>query len=312
MTASANGLFVTDEEDEEDDANDNDSDDSFHYPQSMPGSTTSPRPASIRSHHTDYFSLTQSSSRQPDLTPQLAQAPEFRVPTHDAPRKVSTNGLNVPVPHAMHSQWERDEVATNCKVCKRRFTFLLRRHHCRRCGRIHCNSCSSLRVVLDPSAVITDPSSHEEPPQVPSLQRVCQTCYDAVTVNVPGSLRLGHPERADGVDVPSSGLSIPSHLRRNDSSSQLSDLGECPVCSKNLADLGPAAVQEDHVRTCLEGDRGPGLHQSGRYLVYKLPQESVLVGTECVICLEEFEKATLVARLSCLCTFHNHCLLAWL
>ncbi len=44
----------------------------------------------------------------------------------------------------------------------------------------------------------------------------------------------------------------------------------CPVCSKNLADLGPTTVQEDHVRTCLEGDSGPGLHQSGRYLVYKV------------------------------------------
>jgi len=130
--------------------------------------------------------------------------------------------------------------------------------------------------------------------------------------DVPTSLRSGQLERTDSIGMPSSSLNIPSHIRRNDSSSQLSDLGECPVCSKNLADLGPAAVQEDHVRTCLEGDGGPGLHQAGRYLVYKLPSESVLIGTECVICLEEFEKAVLVARLSCLCTFHNYCLLAWL
>jgi hypothetical protein len=79
----------------------------------------------------------------------------------------------------------------------------------------------------------------------------------------------------------------------------------CPVCSQNLADLGSAAVQEDHVRTCLEGGAGAS-SQSARYLVYKLPVESALIGTECewactgtgmgltvsagVICLEEFLK----------------------
>jgi hypothetical protein len=43
------------------------------------------------------------------------------------------------------------------------------------------------------------------------------------------------------------------------------------------------------VRNCLDGGAGP-TSQSAKYLVYKLPPESVLVGTECVICLEEFVK----------------------
>lgn len=54
----------------------------------------------------------------------------------------------------------------------------------------------------------------------------------------------------------------------------------CPVCSQNLADLGSAAVQEDHVRMCLEGGAGAS-SQAARYLVYKLPAESALIGTEC-------------------------------
>lgn len=67
----------------------------------------------------------------------------------------------------------------------------------------------------------------------------------------------------------------------------------CPVCNQNLADLGSAAVQEDHVRMCLEGGRtGPASPAAARYLVYKLPVESALIGTECVICLEEFLKGT--------------------
>lgn len=90
-----------------------------------PGTT---RPASIRSYHTDYFSLTRSSSSRPaDLTPTLAQATEFRVPTHDAPQKVSTPRPNTPVPHPMHSQWERDAGVAQCRSCQKRFTFYFRK-----------------------------------------------------------------------------------------------------------------------------------------------------------------------------------------
>lgn len=78
------------------------------------------------------------------------------------------------------------------------------------------------------------------------------------------------------------------------------------MCGSNLADVGPAAAQEAHVRNCLEGGSGSS-PQTARYLVYKLPEESALIGTECaydlleacnptqisipgVICLEEFTK----------------------
>lgn len=92
----------------------------------------------------------------------------------------------------------------------------------------------------------------------------------------------------------------------------------CPVCNRNLDTLGSAAEQEIHVKTCLEG--GGISPQTAKYLVYSLPPESTLIGIECkyspkltaashigvgVICLEEFLKGSMVARLSCLCSFHN-------
>ena len=82
------------------------------------------------------------------------------------------------------------------------------------------------------------------------------------------------------------------------------------------------------MRNCLEGGNGPARQTGAKYLVYRLPAESPLIGTEClsvprvcftcltgfsagVICLEEFAKGSLIARLSCLCTFHNgSCILA--
>lgn len=46
--------------------------------------------------------------------------------------------------------WEPDECATQCRLCKSTFTFLNRRHHCRRCLRVFCGDCTSSknRLVL--------------------------------------------------------------------------------------------------------------------------------------------------------------------
>lgn len=53
--------------------------------------------------------------------------------------------------------------------------------------------------------------------------------------------------------------------------------------------MGDAADQESHVKNCLEGGSGSA-PQAAKYLVYKLTDQSTLIGVECVICLEEFAK----------------------
>lgn len=115
---------------DDDDLDDEDSDEEFHYPGSSPAETL--RPASMHSSSTDYFSRGSSSRGPTDLTPHLSQAPEFRVPTHEAPQKVLSPRWTPPTPHQLHAQWERDEVVSQCRSCIRRFTFLLRRvcSHC--------------------------------------------------------------------------------------------------------------------------------------------------------------------------------------
>lgn len=53
-------------------------------------------------------------------------------------------------PHApVRSEWIRDEDATHCMCCRRAaFTMLMRRHHCRRCGRVVCFACSTHRMRI--------------------------------------------------------------------------------------------------------------------------------------------------------------------
>uniref|UniRef100_A0A8C5L3R0 Zinc finger FYVE domain-containing protein 26 n=1 Tax=Jaculus jaculus TaxID=51337 RepID=A0A8C5L3R0_JACJA len=61
-------------------------------------------------------------------------------------------------------QWVPDESENICMVCCREhFTMFNRRHHCRRCGRLVCGSCSTKKMVVE---------GYRESPT-----RVCDQCY---------------------------------------------------------------------------------------------------------------------------------------
>ncbi|XP_060650775.1 zinc finger FYVE domain-containing protein 26 homolog [Drosophila nasuta] len=65
-------------------------------------------------------------------------------------------------------QWTPDEEASHCMCCRRSaFTMLMRRHHCRRCGRVVCYACSTQRMII--------PELYGE-----VEVRVCNDCYTPV------------------------------------------------------------------------------------------------------------------------------------
>lgn len=136
---------------------------------------------------------------------------------------------------------------------------------------------------MDPSHVVHDPAAPIALTHAARSHRVCVSCFEELNATVPTIMqRTNSLER---IVVAQERLSIPSPTRRQQSSSQLSDLAECPVCNENLADLGPPSLQELHVKQCLEGGVGTST-QSARYLVYMLPEESALIGVECgLICV---------------------------
>lgn len=59
-------------------------------------------------------------------------------------------------------RWMNDSEASRCLSCNTEFSFLLRKHHCRLCGRIFCNNCSDNWL----------PTPHSR-----KLRRVCQRCF---------------------------------------------------------------------------------------------------------------------------------------
>ncbi|XP_039593634.1 RUN and FYVE domain-containing protein 2 isoform X2 [Polypterus senegalus] len=58
--------------------------------------------------------------------------------------------------------WLKDKDATHCRLCQAEFSISRRKHHCRNCGEIFCNSCSDNELPL---------------PASPKPVRVCNTCY---------------------------------------------------------------------------------------------------------------------------------------
>ncbi|XP_068129038.1 RUN and FYVE domain-containing protein 1-like [Hyperolius riggenbachi] len=59
--------------------------------------------------------------------------------------------------------WLKDDEASGCKQCNKEFSISRRKHHCRNCGDIFCNTCSSNELSL---------------PSYPKPVRVCDTCHN--------------------------------------------------------------------------------------------------------------------------------------
>jgi len=56
-------------------------------------------------------------------------------------------------------QWILDTEVEQCTNCPVKFSFINRRHHCRRCGNIFCSKCCSSKVLLHRMAFV-DPVRH--------------------------------------------------------------------------------------------------------------------------------------------------------
>ncbi|KAK6096423.1 hypothetical protein MT418_003258 [Batrachochytrium dendrobatidis] len=57
-------------------------------------------------------------------------------------------------PTSISGIWIKDSEASRCSNCSVNFTFTIRRHHCRRCGLVYCDQCSSRRVMI-PTCMLT-------------------------------------------------------------------------------------------------------------------------------------------------------------
>ncbi|KAJ2350584.1 hypothetical protein GGH91_000042 [Coemansia sp. RSA 2671] len=164
------------------------------------------------------------------------------------------------------SAWEPDEATAVCRQCSRRFSLFLRRHHCRRCGLVFCDSCSSKRVLLG-SPVSTAQSGYYAPPSAESddntplfqiyaatlrgmywrfrEHRACHLCADAV-----GSLPAAHTGSLALVESAAGSMAIENayNIFRSSGAQATEDqrpavtrpsssasIRVCPVCDRDWA-----------------------------------------------------------------------------
>jgi len=79
--------------------------------------------------------------------------------------------------------WVPDKEASKCMHCKKvEFSIIIRRHHCRKCGKVVCNDCSNKRFLL--------------PEQSSKPLRVCLSCYDELAMQSAGLNNISKGDKA--------------------------------------------------------------------------------------------------------------------
>ncbi|KAL8377841.1 hypothetical protein RB595_008497 [Gaeumannomyces hyphopodioides] len=106
----------------------------------------------------------------PSLPPPspLARGPAARLgaPPTLVPRPSRTGestGRRQPAPAIVLPRWQPDAEVTLCPICHTQFSIFVRKHHCRKCGRVVCNSCSPHRITIPFQFIVQPPGQTRGP-----------------------------------------------------------------------------------------------------------------------------------------------------
>lgn len=86
---------------------------------------------------------------------------ESQAALHELGRENQT--LQLELEKLLGRKWTEDSDVISCNLCQKEFSLIVRKHHCRNCGQIFCNECSSKMAPI---------TSNKKP------VRVCDSCYN--------------------------------------------------------------------------------------------------------------------------------------
>lgn len=166
-----------------------DNSDSFNFPPTI-SSGPSSLPNSPSHHNPHHGNIMSSDDRNPHHGNR----------GHDIPSDEQEDEID---PILIAPVWVADELVTNCNSCGQSFNLIRRRHHCRNCGHIYCNQCSSHYVPLKQFG-------YNRP------VRVCDLCFRSYPIHEDHH----SPSAIDSSDdVPHSMIVIPSSSSVNNDTS---------------------------------------------------------------------------------------------
>ncbi|EXJ66541.1 uncharacterized protein A1O5_10210 [Cladophialophora psammophila CBS 110553] len=125
-----------------------------HNASRMDGPSSPPTP---RRHASSDTNINRSIVEVIDLTSSSPPSP----PPPPPPQTPRDNGLSRSSSGSsrryMVPRWQPDSEVNKCPICNRPFTWMFRRHHCRKCGRVVCNDCSPHRITIPRQFIVHPP-----------------------------------------------------------------------------------------------------------------------------------------------------------
>ncbi|ORX49346.1 hypothetical protein BCR36DRAFT_328477 [Piromyces finnis] len=111
-------------------------------------------------HLLNRFSSTQRIKGSLNSVSQFLHLPKnLKTKVVSSPSKFETNYFTISYRKAIpKSEWKPDNSTVHCTICNKKFSFFIRRHHCRLCGYIFCSSCCYRMVPL----IIDDNNTNSE------------------------------------------------------------------------------------------------------------------------------------------------------
>ncbi|KLU91129.1 hypothetical protein MAPG_09652 [Magnaporthiopsis poae ATCC 64411] len=212
-------------------------------------------------------------------------APPTLVP-RASPAGEST-GRRQPAPAIVLPRWQPDAEVTLCPICHTQFSIFVRKHHCRKCGRVVCNSCSPHRITI-PFQFIVQPPGQTRRPRYAHPMLGGELGYPDSSALVGGDrVRLCNPCVPDpNTSPPQTQLSpgaqrSPHHRSRSSAgSTQASPEGtpdRRPDMYVSLGAIGNAYARSRSITMQPEGGVSPGPRGSSN--PYPSTQRSIMTGT---------------------------------
>lgn len=77
-------------------------------------------------------------------------------------------------------RWISDAEVSFCHGCKLLFDWVRRKHHCRYCGRVFCDECTSQRSLIPEDQILHNPERQYLSVNSHNPQRTCEECFDVL------------------------------------------------------------------------------------------------------------------------------------
>lgn len=175
-------------------------------------------------------------------------------------------------PQIILPRWQPDAEVTYCPICHTQFSIFVRKHHCRKCGRVVCNSCSPHRITIPHQYIVQPPGTPRVlAPRFPSALGGESSFTDFSVLGGGERVRLCNPCVPDPNTAPPQTQAGHARSQSNLFNAPLPDTGERPTSTTRWSSYlgGMTSTNDPQSRTrsvTMQPGAGPPSSSSSRAL----------------------------------------------